>query len=343
LLPLERMQAIAKGEIPDRVPFVPTIYEHAAALIGVTPSAMARSAELIVKGQLKAYELYGHDLVTVGVDIYNVEAEALGCTVAYNTEEPIVPAIVSHVLEEKATLSRLSLPDPEKDGRMPLLLEAASRIKETLGKEVLVGAAIVGPFTLAALLRGYEALVLDLVMDPGFAGELLDFTTEVSFVFGKAFIKRGVGLSINESWIAPPLLSPQLYAEYVYPRHTRLIERLKMAGAPSIGLISGGNTTAIVDWLVRTGSSILVADYGTDLATYKLKAQAANVILRGNIQATLLETGTEEEIAAQAREVLNLGAPGGRFILGCGVVPYHAVPEKILFLKKIAEEYRWGN
>lgn len=60
------------------IPFIPTIYDHAAALIGRTPSELAQNEDLLVECQLAAYERYGHDLVTVGLDIYNVEAEALG-------------------------------------------------------------------------------------------------------------------------------------------------------------------------------------------------------------------------------------------------------------------------
>jgi uroporphyrinogen decarboxylase len=293
-----------------------------------------------VEGQLKAYELYGHDLLSVGVDIYNPEAEAIGCRVRYFNDESI-PAIEKHVLEEKTAFPRLKMPDPEHSGRLPLLLDAASRIKNKLSGEVPVNGTVVGPFTLAALLRGYENFVLDMVTDPSFAGELLDFTAEAGLAYGKAIIERGLGLSINESWISPPLLSPTLYREFAFPRQKFLIERLKEAGALSVGLISGGNTTAIADLLVQAGSSILMADWGTDLAFYKEKAEQARIILRGSIESRLLENGTREEIAVQARHVLGIGMTGGRFILGCGVLPFGADPEKVLFLKSIAVEHKY--
>lgn len=340
MLPRERMSLVAQGKNADRVPFVPTIYEHAAALIGVTPSQMAKSKELIVHGQLDAYKRYGHDLVAVGIDIYNIEAEALGCTVQY-FDNCSIPSVCTHILaKDKEGFCGLLVPDPEKDGRMPLLLEAAEEVKKEIGHEVPVSAAAIGPFTLAALLRGFEPFIMDLIRDPEYAGKLLDFATEVSAVFSEAMVKRGLGVAINDSWIAPPLLSPKLYKSFVLERHQQLIRRLKGAGAPSVGLISGGNTQPIVDYLVQTGSSLIMADYGVDLAAYKAKANAAGIILRGSIKASSLETGTEEEIIAQAREVLEIGAPGGRFVLGCGVVPYGTDPNRILLLKQIAQEYR---
>jgi uroporphyrinogen decarboxylase len=81
---VEIFKCLAAGRLPDRIPFVPTVYEHAAGLLHVVPSRMATDIDLIVEGQMLAYALYRHDLVSVGVDIYNVEAEALGCLVAYH-------------------------------------------------------------------------------------------------------------------------------------------------------------------------------------------------------------------------------------------------------------------
>lgn len=340
MLGIERFQLIRQGKLPDRVPFVPTVYEHAASLIGVTPSEMAQRADLIVKGQLKAYDMYKHDLLAVGVDIYNLEAEALGCKVCFFSDDN-VPAIASNVIERKEDLLKLKLLDPESAGRLPLLLDAASQIKEEVGHQVPVNGAVVGPFTLAAILRGYENFVNDMITDPVFAHELLGFTTLVGAECGKGMIRRSLGVSVNESWISPPLLSPALYKAFAFPYEKQLIQALKEAGGTSIGLISGGNTTSIVEGMIETGTSLVMGDWGCDLSFYKTLAQKAGIILRGSIQSRLLENGSLEEIALQAEKVLEIGMPGGNFILGCGVLPFGASPEKVLFLKQIVKRYRY--
>lgn len=61
--PCERMTRVLAGEIPDRIPFVPTIFEHAGALLGKTPSELAQNADLIVEAQVCAFERYQHDLM----------------------------------------------------------------------------------------------------------------------------------------------------------------------------------------------------------------------------------------------------------------------------------------
>ena len=75
----DRMNAVLHGQQVDRFPFVPSIYEHGARVIGKSPYETSRSAELTAMAALKSWETYQHDLVTVGVDIYNVEVEAFGC------------------------------------------------------------------------------------------------------------------------------------------------------------------------------------------------------------------------------------------------------------------------
>jgi uroporphyrinogen decarboxylase len=337
LTPKERMAIVAKGLRPDQVPFAPVVYEHASKLIGTTPSILARDPDLIVKGQLEAYRRYRMDIVSVGVDIYNIEAEALGCEIRYFDNSPEIPGVVTHILEKnKNAFNKLRVPDPFRDGRMPVFLEACRRIHQELGKEVQVNATIVGPFTLAALLRRYEKFVMDILDDPPYAKSLLEFTFQVGLAYGTAFSKVGVGISVNESWITPPMLSPELFRDFPFPYEKELITQLKRVGFQSIGLISGGNTLPIAPYLVQTGTSILAADANTDQLAYKKLAQEAGIILRVLIDAKLLSSGTDKEIEEATLRVLKSCAGGSRFILGCGVVPYEADSKKILKFREVA-------
>ena len=97
------------------IPFVPTIYEHGAALIGRLPSELAQSEDLLVEGQVAAYERYGHPLVSVGLDIYNIEAEALGGIIDYPLDASL-PALRSPLIKtpgdfEAFTMDMFDAPD----------------------------------------------------------------------------------------------------------------------------------------------------------------------------------------------------------------------------------------
>lgn len=333
---IERMKAVFAGKLPDRVPFVPTIFEHAGVLLGHTPSALAQNAALIVEAQECAFEHYGHDLVTVGVDIYNVEAEALGCEVRYYDSEDI-PGIVRGILIERAMVNDLRLPDPRKIGRLPLMLEVGKSLKARIGRHVLIGGSVVGPFTLAAILRGIDRFMMDLIDDLDFCQQLLALTCEMGVIYGEAWIAQGLGLSINESFCTKPFISEPLYARLVFPFHQKMIAAFRAKGMQNIGLIIGGDTFAFSQYLVRTGTSILIADYNTNLAQYKTIATQAGVVLRGNVNPTLLAQRTEEELLEAGKQLLRQGMPGGRFLLGTGVVPYQSHPERLLALKELTQ------
>ena len=334
----EIMLLLRKGLIPPRVPFVPVIYEHAARLLGISTSSLARDENLIVEGQLKAYELYRHDLVSVGVDIYNVEAETLGCKVHF-FDNMSVPSVEGPVISNYQEFMKLKVPDPCISGRMPLFVSAAARINGAIGNFVPVAGTVTGPFTLAALLRGFEPFMMDLLTDESFARDQLMFSTEVSFGYARAFVENGLGVSINESWIAPPLLSPDVFKSSVLDFEKTLISRLRSCGTENVALICGGNTGAIADLLVRTGSSLLMADYNADHFLIKKLCEKHRINLRACIDPILVEQGDENLMEEAVKKVVKTCSDGGRFIFGCGIVSASTPTENILRLKALVEKH----
>lgn len=104
-------------------------------------------------------------------------------------------------------------------------------------------------------------------------------------------------------------------------------------------MISGGDTAPIADYLVKTGTSLLMADSNTDQKAYKKLCEEWGINLRASIDPKLVEKGDEAEMEAAVRKVIGHCASNGRFIFGCGVVSYNTAPENILKLKAIVEKY----
>jgi len=85
------------------VPFSPSVYGHCALLIGRTPWDVSRDGELLYQAQAEAYRRYEHRPVVVGVDIYNLEAEALrGVGPVRMTETAGFPGCLRNVQKEAA-------------------------------------------------------------------------------------------------------------------------------------------------------------------------------------------------------------------------------------------------
>lgn len=334
----ELFEQMGKGIKPSTIPFIPTIFAHSAKVIGVTPSAIAQDEDLLVKSQLECYELYQHDLISVGVDIYNVEYEALGAKVKFHDNEEL-PAISDVLVKEESDLAKLKVPDPETAGRMPMFLSAVKKIHDKVGNEVIVNGTVIGPFTLAAIMRGFENFIMDLIYNPEFAFSLMEFSNEVSLAYAKSFIKRGVGLSINESWIAPPLLSPTFYQDYVVDYEKQLVMAIKEAGQKNVALISGGNTTDIVNDMATTGTSLLLADSECDRIYYKKVCKENNILMRASIPSQVVEDGDSETMKKHVKQVIDDCYDYSGFIFGCGIVSYNTLPENVIKLKNMVNDY----
>lgn len=317
------------------IPFVPTIYEHAAALIGRFPSEVARNEDLLVEGLTAAYERYRQPLVSVGLDIYNIEAEALGGILDYPLDTSL-PALRSPLINTPSDFKALRVPDPQSDGRMPMLLNACRRLKTVL--PAVISGTVIGPFTLAAILRGFEDFTMDMFDDPDFAMEQLRFAVEVAFKFASAYHELGVNIAINESWIAPPLCAPDMYREFAQPLEKDLISRLTAIGVPRVSLISGGNTTAIVADMLETGTSYIMADWDCDRRAIRALCESRGILLRASIPPGLVERGNEIELREAVNRVMEDCGAYPNLVFGCGIVSYSTPPEHVLLLKRLVEE-----
>ena len=321
------------------VPFVPTIYEHGAALIGRRPSEAAQNEDLLVEGQIAAYERYAHPLVSVGLDIYNIEAEALGGTVHF-PEDSSLPSLVSPPVKTKADFGTLRVPNPKAAGRMPMLLNACRRLKAAL--PAVISGTVTGPFTLAAIVRGFEDFTMDMLDDAEFAREQLAFAAETAFALAAAYHELGVSVAINESWIAPPLCAPGMYREFAQPVEKDLIARLLGIGVPKVSLVCGGNTTAIAASMLATGTSYIMADWECDRKAVIALCEERGVMLRASIAPGMVERGDEGELTDAVKTVI---ADCGRYsnlVFGCGIVSYSTPPENVLLLKRLVGEYSPG-
>ena len=98
----ERFERTLALEPADKVPFVPAVYEHKARLVGRSPSEVCRDLDLLTEALEKELEIYDPDALTVGIDVYNVEAEAAGCEGRYFGRSPDVPAVAAPLIDGPA-------------------------------------------------------------------------------------------------------------------------------------------------------------------------------------------------------------------------------------------------
>lgn len=335
----ERIEAILSGRTADRPPFAPAVYEHKAALIGTSPSILARDPLLLERALLCEAETYDADLLTVGVDVYNIEAEALGCPVRF-FESNDVPSVERPILVPGGNIGRLRLPDPKRSGRMPVFLSAGAAVQAALGREKIVRGALSGPFSIACELVGSTEMALALIDRPGWVSELLAFTSEAAKAYGLAFIENGLGVVLFDSHAAPPLLSPALYRNIVLPATAATIAYFRRdLGQALVPYIIGGDTSLLLDDLLATGTNNILCDFKADLSRFFDRLAARPVLVRANLDPRFLETAGEDEIRKKAAAIVSVGRRHPGFILGTGILPYDLPPEKVLAVRAALDDF----
>ncbi len=342
MTPKERMECVWEGRQPDRVPFVPAVYEQKAYLIKSTPSKVSRDAELLYRAMMVEYETYQADALVIGMDVYNLEAEALGSKVTYyEGDDTSIPGIGAgnHGLHFGADLSGLKILNPLKDGRMPINLEVARRIAP-LTRTVPVRGALSGPFSLALSLLGPEAFFIGTIDDPDYCKRVLSFCADTIIAFGRAYLDAGVSTIMFDSQASPDLLSPDMYVEMVLPHTQRVMKDLFAYGEKYCPLVIGGNTTLMLDAYIQSGTRQILCDFSADWPIFRQRCQETGMAVRRNMNPIRVQKGKPEELAAAAKAYLADAKGMNGFILGTAVVPFGTPTENLKAIRQVCLDAR---
>jgi len=307
--------------------FAPSVYEHCAVLIGRRPWEVSRDAELLSAGQAEGFRRYGHAPVVVGVDIYNLEAEAYGATVV----EPAgngIPAIAEAVCEDVAALAALA-PLDVSAGRIPMVIDVGRRLKRAL-PEADVRIPVSGPFSIAANLMGFEALLCSAMLDPEATRDALTSLAAGQERFCRTVREAGLDVAFFESAAAPPLLSPVQFRQVELPALKRTIDRAGSALGHPVPCVIGGDTAPILPAILETGTTYVVCPAETDQAAFlEIMRSHPEVMVRVNMSSQIVSAGSWEALRAEVDRILALTAGREKVCLGTGALPYETSPETV--------------
>jgi len=317
------MEAAIRGEEPDRVPVWPQIYAYAPRVCGMLFSQYCTSSRNLVKAQLEALELFQYDALGAYPDI-TIEAEAIGSHVQIPRDE--IPEVREPLVKEPSALDRLRVPDPRRDGRMPVILDSIRALVEKTRGKVMVFSGFQGPFSLSCQLRGLSHFVVDLYTNQSFAREMLKTTKEILVGYAEAQIAAGTHVvEIGDS--SSQMLSPRQFSEFALPPLKEVFATVDSQGALS-ALHICGKTNHILEDMARSGAHLLELDTAINLSEAKKKV-GNRVCLLGNIDPVgILLQKTEREVVEETRGLISSVAPGGSYILSAGCEPPLATPRE---------------
>ncbi len=308
--------AIALGT-PSRVPVVACGEEFDVHICGggVTYNEYNRDPKIMAATQIAAVERFGYDWAWLQVDDC-IMFEVLG--VGVKGEGDILPATYGYLPATRETLNSLPTPDPAKDGRMPVLLEAIKRVKDHFGDEVLVCGRTEAPFSSVALLYGIEETMLLPLLDPDLMRDTLDFFVEAQTAFGLAQREAGAdAVWFGDCNASGHLMSAQYYEDFALPGVTTMAKEYDKAGLWSIYHASE-EKEGHLKLQATSGVSILSVGPGLDMARAK-ELVGDRVCLIGNLDpVNVLMNGTPEQVASEAERIMTVGKRGGGYIFNTG-------------------------
>jgi len=262
--------------------------------------------------QLKTLELLIEKFKPDGIFPFmdlTVEAEALGLEVDFADNDN--PSIRNHCIKTIENLKSIRRRYKGISGRMPIFLNIVENLAKNFS--LIVGAYVIGPFTLVGELMGLENLCLNLMMKPASVYKFLDFVTRVIKDYAYALLTAGADIVI----ILEPsavILSPRHFEEFSGKYISHLVSDL----GTKLMLRICGNSNHILKQMSRTGIMGLSVDSPVNLKETS-NIVSEDVILMGNLDPIKVFLQSNPEEIAKATRILLEEMKGIRnFILSSG-------------------------
>jgi len=330
---LQRIQNAVSHKETDVIPVAPYMGNHGAFISGTKLYDYYTNGRKMFEAQARAWEIYQQDVMVIQSDNYYI-AEGFGTGVTYY--ENSTPTFSRPAISSIKEVSRLKVPDPWSDGRMPVYLEAIGLASEAYGDEVAIRSCGTGPFSLAGHLLGTQEFLMEIAQlkydDSNRTAilELMEKTTEALLLFDIAQLEAGAHIVIcGDSLASVDMISPATYEEIVLPYEQKLFNSLKQYtekhGGHSLLHICGNNTKTL-DLIASTGADIFEVDYKVDLKLCRQKMHGKMCIM-GNINPVTLLLGSPEEVERETLKCIEAMGDCRGFILGTGCEVAVETPE----------------
>ena len=194
-------------------------------------------------------------------------------------------------------------------------------------------------------IMSYNAFAMALYDDPALVKAVADKIAEVHIPMAETLLDMdfvaGLWGSDDMGFKTGPLAAPKHLREYVFPHHKRLAQMAhakdKLYLLHSCGKLMGVMDDLIDD--VGIDGKHSYEDVIMPVTEFK-QTYGDRVAVLGGIDVGVLASGTEDEVRAYTRRVLDSCGPGTGYVLGSGNSVANYVPTRN-FLAMVEEGHRW--
>ncbi len=314
----DRVMGVLNGQMPDRSPVVPIISEWCSLQAGIEFTDELINVEKHVFSQSYCAVQFGYDCVW-DIGSRHSESEAMGSRLKIT--KGAKPYVETYAVQDyDRDLPKLRLFDPYTNKRLSTYLEQIRRLKELFAGKVPVIGYVQAPFRHAAMLRGPENIMRDMIKNKEKLQELLALCFNSVVVYAVAVISAGADIILtSDPTSSGSAISKPQWMKWGQPYVKRLVDILKRGGVKTILHICG-DTLDRLESMAETGVDCLSLDEAVDFELAR-KILGPSYCLMGNVSTSLMAVGGPEAVKEATRQVISKGGKDGHLLVsgGCGL------------------------
>jgi len=288
-----------------------------------------KDPEKMVAGIAAVADRFGFDEVCLPMDLTEV-AQALGAKSMLWAGMP--PSVHTYqkgrgnvaVVQSKDDIGKIEAAldelSPEKTARLPIFLEAAKRLAETLGPDKLTRAYVTGPFTTAGNLISLHNLMAMLGYTPDLVKSVVEVSSKACLRYAEALADTGVD-TITISEMSGGIGGPSPFKEFSMPHLKQMVELIEDKGVMADIHICG-RSKHLIEPLMETGAGSLRLDSfelaGIDGPETAEKLSGKGMVLISGVSPPDLIRESTDEVERLTLEVLQTMRGHRNFAIGSG-------------------------
>jgi [methyl-Co(III) methylamine-specific corrinoid protein]:coenzyme M methyltransferase len=314
----ERLLRILKLQEVDRVPCICPMQTGTIDLMRASGAFWPEAhhdPEKMASLALAANKFAGLESVRVPFEV-SVDASAFGA----QTKDRALgrrPLILEKTIKGREGFEDVELPDPQKDGMVPVVLEAMKLIRRRAPTLPLI-CGVVAPHMLAIELLGEQEATSLMNEDPVLFRATLQKAKLWAITHATAAADAGADvIALVDAYASADFLPPERYREYALPFHRKVCFELEKLDVPVILHICG-NASPNLPLMAETGACGISVDHQVDIREAKRLLSGKSAVI-GNISPSeILLRGSTEQVAAKTEECIDKGIDA--VSPGCGLV-----------------------
>lgn len=332
---LERVLTTLGHREPDRVPQFLLLTMHGAKELGLTIREYFSKPEYVAEGQIRMREKYRNDCL-YAFFYAPIEVEAFGGEVLYVDDGP--PNAGFPVLSDVESITKLKPPVVRESAVLQKVLKSISLMKEKVGQEAPIIGVVMSPFSLPVMQMGFDKY-FELMH---YHGDLFEKLMSVNKAFCIEWANAQLDAGATAICYFDPVSSTTIITRDQYLRTGFPIakETLSCINGPTATHFASGRCLPIVEEISQTGTAVIGISVMEDL--HQLKQACQNKLtLLGNLNGIEMRTWTQKQAEENVKNVLQVAARGGGFILADnhGEIPFQVPDDVLLAVSEAVHEF----